>query len=418
MRTEEDLRNALDRIAATAPDRSPIVDNLPVDRPPRRRRTALVLATVMATAAAAVGGPILVDHLRDTATEPAGEQAGSPWSNWVTLTAPKGMIVNPRGYEADRQVYQLAGVGSPWARWCLLTLYRNGAFDPGKIPADSPRIDLYGLAGRLVTMPNGGPIVAFPPGYAVSSSTTRPVTTVAWQPAKGIWGLLSCERQQELGTRQVPRIDAPSDTDADTAVAVAKTIKATPGQLSAPFKIGYVPAGLRVQRVQDKTANFEGDGHSFGVVFTDGDQATGQKPLPTWSGDADHPKPGGLVAGSLWGPAPLEGEDLQISYSTDKFWNMRTKRLADDPADLKIHGWNAWFTWDDLINAQKDGKPFYKPGQDNGLRMERNGVAITIRFLGGKADKAQLRKIAESLTLPKDPRDTSQWFNATKAIPR
>ncbi|TCC48835.1 hypothetical protein E0H75_19885 [Kribbella capetownensis] len=70
------------------------------------------------------------------------------------------------------------------------------------------------------------------------------------------------------------------------------------------------------------------------------------------------------------------------------------------------------------MNAQKNGKPLYEPGPDNGLRMERNGVAITIRFLGGKADKAQLRKIAESLTLPKDPRATSQWFDATKAIPR
>ena len=76
MRTEEDLRNALDRIAATAPDRSPIVDNLPVDRPPRRRRTALVLATVMATAVAAVGGSIL----RQPDEVTPGELRGLPGS--------------------------------------------------------------------------------------------------------------------------------------------------------------------------------------------------------------------------------------------------------------------------------------------------------------------------------------------------
>jgi hypothetical protein len=418
MRTEEDLRNALDRIAATAPDRSPIVDNLPVDRPPRRRRTALVLATVMATAAAAVGGPILVDQLRDTTTEPAGEQAGSPWGNWVTLTAPKGMIVNPRAYEANRQVYQLVGVGSPWASWCLLTLHRNGDFNPGKIPSDSPRVDLNGLAGRLITMPNGEPIVPFPVGYAMRSVPVRPMTSVAWQPAKGIWALLSCEKQQELGTRAVPQIDAPSDADSDTAVAVAKSIKATPQRLSAPFKIGYVPNGLRALRVEDKTANFSGDGHSFGVVFSDGNPATGAKPVQVWSGDRDDPKPAGVTVGYLWGPPPQPGEDLEIAYSTDKFWNSQTRMEKYVPSDLTINGWKAWYTTDQQVTEQKDGKPLVKPGPDNGLRMERDGVAVTVRTLGGTADKTQLRKIAESLALPKDPRDTSQWFDATTAIPR
>ncbi|WP_406053666.1 hypothetical protein [Kribbella sp. NBC_00889] len=408
MRTEEDLRNALDRIAATAPDRSPIAGNLPVDRPPRRRRTALVLATVMATAAAAVGGPILVDHLRDTSTQPAGEQAGSPWGNWVTLTAPKGMIVNPRAYEANRQVYQLVGAGSLWASWCLLTLHRNGDFNPGKIPSDSPRIDLNGLAGRLITMPNGEPIVPFPVGYAMASVPARPMTSVAWQPAKGIWALLSCEKQQELGTRAVPQIDAPYDDDRETAVAVAKSIKATPQRLTSPFRIGYVPSGLHAQRVVDKTANFTGDGHSFDVVFSDGNPATGVKPDPA----------AGPKTGSLWGPQPQPGEDLEIRYSTDKFWNMNSKRMDDDPADLTIHGWNAWFTWDKLETARKGGKPLYQPGPDNGLRMEHNGVAITIRFLSGKADKAQLRKIAESLALPANPTNPANWYDAGTALPR
>ncbi|WP_327636001.1 hypothetical protein OHB24_39170 [Kribbella sp. NBC_00482] len=418
MRTEEDLRNALERIAAKAPDFTPALDDEHAVRP-RHRRTPLVLATVMATAAAAIGGPILVDHLRDTSAQPAGEQAAVSWRNWVTVTAPAGMIVNPRAYEANRQVYQLAGVGSPWARWCLLTLHRNGDFDPGKIPADSPRIDLDGLAGRLVTMPNGEPIVPLPVGYAMSSgSPVRPVTTVAWQPAKGIWALLSCQRQQELGTREVPTIDAPSDSDSDTAVAFAKTIKATPQRLSAPFKVGYVPNGLRTLRVLDKTANFSGDGHSFSVVFTDGNPATGAKPRQEWSGDRDHPQAKAAKYGSLWGPQPLPGEDLEIAYSTDKFWNSKTRMEKYDPVDLKIHGWNAWYTADGTETVQTKGKPLEKPAPDNGLRMERNGVAITVRVLGGNADKAQLRKIAEALTLPEDPLNTAQWFDAGIAIPR
>ncbi|MFG1622429.1 hypothetical protein [Kribbella sp. NPDC049227] len=407
MRTEEDLRNALDRIAATAPDRSPIVDNLPVDRPPRRRRTALVLATVMATAAAAVGGPILVDHLRDTTTQPAGEQAGSPWTNWVTLTAPKGMIVNPRAYEANRQVYQLAGVGSPWASWCLLTLHRNGDFNPGKIPSDSPRIDLNGLAGRLITMPNGEPIVPFPVGYAMTSVPVRPMTSVAWQPAKGIWALLSCEKQQELGTRAVPQIDAPYDADSQTAVAVAKSIKATPQPLTAPFKIGYVPSGLHTQRVVDKTANFTGDGHSFDVVFSDGNPRTGLKPDPAW------PK-----TGSLWGPQPQPGEDLEIRYSTDKFWNQQTRHEDTLPADLTIHGFKAWYSADKMIVTTEKGKPpLAQPGAPNVLRLEGKGLSITVRALGNHPDKTQLRRIAESLTLPVNPTNPANWYDAGTALP-
>lgn len=58
-----------------------------------------------------------------------------------------------------------------------------------------------------------------------------------------------------------------------------------------------------------------------------------------------------------------------------------------------------------------------KPGRANALRMERDGAAITVRFLGGNADKTQLRKIAESLAIAKDSLNTAQWFDASVAIP-
>lgn len=331
MRTEDDLRNALERIATKAPDFTPIFDDEPAVRPVRRRRTPLVLATVMATAAA-IGGPILVDHQRETSTQPAGEQAASSWRNWITLTAPPGMTINSRLYEANRQIYELAGVGKPWSGWCLLTLHRNGDFDPGKIPADSPRIDINGLAGRLINLPVG---------YTMASGRqVRPAATVAWQPTKGIWALASCERQQESGTRMVPAIVAPTDSDNATGVVVAKTIKATPQRLAAPFQVGHLPAGLRTERVLSKTAN-TGAGQVFSVAFTDGNAATGTKPRPGTSGNPDNSQAMKMLA-NAWEPPSMPGDDLNITYNTGLLWNSRTRAEIFDPADLKIRDWKAW----------------------------------------------------------------------------
>ncbi|GAB2651269.1 hypothetical protein [Kribbella swartbergensis] len=406
MRTEQDLRNALDRLAATAPDVTPVVDDLPAVRPARRRRTTLVLATVMATAAAIVGGSVVVDRLRATTPPPAGQDSSSPWVGWAKVTAPDGMIVNPRVYEPNRQLYQLAGVGSPWSSYCLLSLHRNGDFDPRKIPADSPRIDVNGLAGRLITMPDGQPIVPFPRGYAISAvGPVRPMTTLAWQPSRGLWALVSCVQQQQLGTREVPQIDAPVDAAADSAVAVARKLTATQQRVLSPFRIGYVPSGLKVKSVSDKTSNFTGDGHQFRVLFSDGNPRTGLQ-------GADHGER------SMWGPMPGAGDDLEITYTTDKFWNQNTRFEQHNPADLTIHAYKAWYTAD-VLGAVAGSKPVDKTTRDNGIRLEGKGMAITVRRLGnGPADKAELRRIAESLTIPGNPLSTDQWYDATTAIPR
>ncbi|MEU4197168.1 hypothetical protein AB0E69_35070 [Kribbella sp. NPDC026611] len=418
MRTDSELRAAFDRLAATAPTPTLNLDALPPQqlspsqRPPRRRRTVLVLATAAATATAAIGLRVGLEQA------PVAGQPGEAWQNWITVTAPAGMIVNPRAYQANRQIYQLAGVDSPWQKWCLLTLHRNGDFNPSRIPANSPRVDINGLAGRLATMPDGEPVVPFPPGYAMSfGKDGRPVTSVAWQPAKGIWALLACQSQRHWGTVKVPTIDAPSDSDPTTALAIAKTVKATPQRLTSPFKLGYVPAGLHPLRVQDKTSNFPGDGHSFSMIFTDNNPATGTVDRPLWSGDKDHPKAGeGVTYGSIWGPQAQPGEDLEITYSTDKFWNAQT-RIGTSP-DLTIHGYKAWYLWDHLETIpNQNGAPAYQPGPKNVLRLERNGVAITIRTLDTPVNTSALRRIAESLTLPNKPLDPHQWYDASTALP-
>lgn len=436
MRTEDDVRNALERIAAKAPDFTPILDNEPTVGSTRRRRLPLVIATVVATTAAAIGGPILVNHLRDTSAQPAGEQPVASWRSWVTFTAPAGMSVTRRVYEANRQIYELAEVGSSLTRSCLLTLHRNDNFDPGKIRASSPRIDINGLAGRLITTPYGESIAPLPAGYAMAlGRKVRPSATVAWQPAKEVWALLSCWRQQRLGTRQIPE---PSDSAGDTAVAVAvaKTVKATPQRLAAPFTISHWPDDLRAQRVlsgtaracwvaagcplipSPLTASLSGDGHLFRVVFTDGDATTGAKPKQGWSEDPESKfAQAEALTSPIWRPHPLPGDDLDITF----VWDGQSRTANLGPADLEIRDWKVWYITAPLEAVQGGSEPLVMPtmpAAEDALRMELNGVAITIRFLGGKADKAQLRKIAESLTFPKVPLNTAQWFDADIAIPR
>ncbi|MFI7060712.1 hypothetical protein ACIBL3_07010 [Kribbella sp. NPDC050124] len=398
MRTEEDLRAAFDHLAGTAPAPDELLTKL---GRVRRRRTPLVVATALATATAAIAGPIVVSQWNDRPV--TAEPRNSAWTPWVDLPVPKGMKVNPGVYTANRQDYELIGfTGKPWITTCLLTVHRNGDFDPVKIPAGSPRVDLNGRPGRVVRSTLSRPFIPAPRGY-LGVIQGDPLQTVVWQPGDGLWALLTCSSQQELGTLKVPQIDAPYQANEPLAVTIAKSISPGTRTLGSPVKVGYLPSGLRPDRITYRSpdAGVEGSGQNFTIDVSDGDPATGFRPRDL-KGSAKVDRP--------YDPRP--GDDLRIRVTTDKFWNQMS-RFPEPKPDLTINGMKAWY-----IAELAFGEPVDRPKPPKtAIRLEGNGVAVVIQDLTTAPDQDKLRKVAETLRLAGNPRDPNTWFDAAVAIP-
>jgi hypothetical protein len=364
-------------------------------------------ATAIATAAAAISGPLVMAQL-DNRTDPAGQDKRNvAWTPWVDLPVPKGMRLNPRVHTTNRQDYELVSIDSPWLTQCLLTVHRNGDFDPATIPAGSPRVDLNGREGRIVTAPQSKPFIPAPRGY-LGPLRGNELKTVTWQPGTGLWALLTCTSQLELGTRKVPKLDAPFKANVDLATTIAKSISPGTRNLGSPIKIGYLPTDLRPEYVSYRGPDGEakGFGQDFGILLSDGDPKTGFQPrqLPD------------KVAKPSSAYSPRIGDDLQIRYTTGKFWDQLSRFEYRKP-DLTIHGLKAWYVEDAVIG----GPIAYGPNPDKlaktAIRMEGNGVAIIVHSLGAKPRLDDLRKIAETLQLTKTPNDPNTWFDASTAIP-
>ncbi|WP_328322536.1 hypothetical protein OHA70_27445 [Kribbella sp. NBC_00382] len=400
MRTEEDLRTAFDHLADSAPTADDILAALTPDtKPVRRTRTPLVLGAVLATAAAAIGGPLLISA--EQAAQPAPASAWTPWINVPTL---KSMRINPRVSTPNRQSWELDKARGPWGASCLVTAHRNGDFDPTTIPVDSPTVDINGAKGRIITSTKDKPLVPQPDSGLMQGFMTYPVKTVAWQPARGLWALVSCETQLEKGTPRIPQLDSPWRVDLPKALQLARAIS-TGGRLDSPYKIGFLPAGLAPNRVtyQSPIGEVAGSGQNFITVLSDGDASTGYRPR------AKDPS----YRHSPWDPKP--GDDLRITYNTSKFWNSLSKGPTPKP-DLNINGMDAWFVGDGIAGDSGSGPT---PGKDpkTAVRMEGHGVQVTIQSLGGTVNQADLVKVAHTLRLARSTTDLTTWFDAAEAIP-
>lgn len=401
MRTEEDLRAAFDHLAGTAPAPDELLTRI---GRVRRRRTPLVVATALATATAAIAGPIVVSQLNDRAPAAGQERRNPAWTPWIDLPVPKGMKVNPRVYTANRQDYELSGfTGRPWITACLLTVHRNGDFDPAKIPAGSPRVDLNGRPGRIVRSTQSRPFLPAPRGY-LGAIKGDPLQTVVWQPGDGLWALLTCSSQQELGTLEVPQIDAPYQANVPLALTIAKSVSPGTRTLGSPVKLGHLPERLEPGRITYRSpdAGIEGSGQNFTIDVGDGNPATGFRPRDlTGYATVDRPHD------------PRPGDDLRIMVSTDKFWNQMS-RFPEPKPDVTINGLKAWY-----IAELAFGEPVDRPKPaKSAIRMEGAGVAVVIQDLTtATPDLDELRKVAETLQLARNPRDPNTWFDAATAIP-
>ena len=414
MRTEEDLRDALDHLADQAPHPDEIRQSLaPGSRRAAPRRTALIVVTAVATATAAVAA-VLTPHLLQSRTGTADrETKASAWAQWAGLTLPANIYATLQVYGENRQDAELQLLtDSPWPTYCQLQVHRNGDFDPSRVPAGSQKIAVGKQQGRIVTSTKKEPFAPAPLGYRfpLSGDTLK---TLVWQPAEGLWGLITCEAQRHLGTRTVPQIDGPFDPNAKVAVAVAEAMTTGPAKLGSPFVASGLPDGLTARGITYSPAkgNVAGSGEEFVATFSDGDPATGspERERPGCSLAFDAPRGCTLPGNDAF--VPQRGDDLKITYSTGKFWNQYSRFMKPDAI---IHGMKAYYVYGNGVAAAKDKNKI--PSRD-AVQLEGNGVAVTIQSLSPNPSISELRKIAEKLQLTASPNDPASWFDAATSIP-
>ncbi|NUR96837.1 MAG: hypothetical protein HOV67_16450 [Kribbellaceae bacterium] len=396
MRTEQDLHEALDQLASSAPHPAGIRSRL--EDPPRTtRRTALVVGTALATATASVAA-VVVPSLVTSDNSVAGPV--SAWSRWVDLNLPKSVETVGERFTANRQDYEFLDTGQSAApTYCQLQLHRNGDFDPSSIPAGSPTVDLGGRTARVVTSTPSKPFLPTPRTYFFSL-VARVDKVVAWEPSAGIWALLTCESTNPRGTTPPPVADPPIRTDLGLATSLAKSIAPPAGVLRSPVKLSheFTPRQVSYQPARSGVT-LSGD---FTVLMSDGDPATGYQSRPTT-----------VVSGNPWDPEA--GDDLSIRYDTSAMWNQAT-RLRGGKADAVIQGMKAYLVNQTLTYSKLDPTEATASGPLNTLRLEKDGVAVIITSYSTHPSFESLRRIAENLQLTTSPKDPSSWFDAATAL--
>ncbi|MFD3399224.1 hypothetical protein ACFWUU_01025 [Kribbella sp. NPDC058693] len=413
MRTEEDLRDAFDRLADTAPRPDEIRQVLERGgRRAARRRTALIVVTAAATATAAVAA-VLTPRLFVSGDGSADQETrSSAWARWVGLSLPKDIYATTQVYGPNRQDSELQVVnGTPWPTFCQLQVHRNGDFDPGRIPPGSPTVTLGGHQVRIVASTRTAPFPPGPQGYRFPLFGDM-LKSLVWQPAEGLWALLTCESQRRLGTVKIPTIDGPFDPDVRVASAIARSLSGRQ-ELGSPFVANGLPDGLSARRITYSPAkgNVEGSGEDFTVMFSDGNPGTGyRKPPSNCSTAFKSPPPKVCPEGNL-AYQPQVGDDIEIRYSTGKFWNSMSRYAK--PVAI-IHGMNAYYAYATGLatSETKNAVPVH-----DAVRLEGNGVAITIRSLAPNPSLDELRGIAENLRLTNSPNNPASWFDAATSIP-
>jgi hypothetical protein len=264
-------------------------------------------------------------------------------------------------------------------------------------------VDINGVKGRVITSTKDKPLVPEPDGGFMQGFMTYPVKTIAWQPARGLWALVTCETQLEGGTAQVPQLDTAWVVDLPKATELARAIT-TGGRLGSPYKIGFLPAGIKPNRVtyQSPIGEVTGSGHNFITLLSDGDPSTGYRP----------PAKDPAYERTPWNPKP--GDDLKITYNTSKFWNSLSQPRMPKP-DLQVNGMNAWYVGDGI--AGESGSSTDDKSRKTAIRLEGHGVQLTIQSLGGTVNLAELVKVAHTLQLARSTTDLTTWYDASQAIP-
>ncbi|MGY4912540.1 hypothetical protein [Micromonospora aurantiaca (nom. illeg.)] len=395
------LRELVDAVTGDEPPMSRTVDDIVAAgrRAERRRRTRFATVGAAGLVAVAVAGAVTLPTLGakrtagDTpALSAASRPVGAAWPDAAPFT------FTFRGYDAGTlhvqdpivtsTAYQIASVysdrhtsndkpvtadeaesmeqkrtaaGAKPTLWAYLTVYRPGAFDPAAIK-DGQNVTVAGRKAVRATLPFGlDPRNPLDPGNKL----------FAWEYADNAWAAVT----SISGDTATPSFD-----DLGGLVTGLKPARPTPAPL--PFTVGYVPRGY----VPLQTGTHAMPGLSGIAAARGGDYggATYTRPaLPTSGLTA----PFDSVEGAI-----RDGFHIFVTPST-------SANQSPEPGAAKCYS-----------GAVRSGG-FCNIWSADGSVV----VQVSSEGVGGKLPQAELRRIAEGISVA-DVRDESTWTPAAAAL--
>lgn len=377
MRTENDLRDALDRLADDPPDPDSVL--AAVRQADTRRRPRLVLAVAGATCAAAVVVPVSLQLAK-----PGPEQAGprqpvstptdrptakqlplttsaratpTTWQYLSSVRLPAGFRPLSSYLTSTRQRDVLTDLATN----CELDTFRAGAFD-----ATNPRLEpsTDTVAGRPVQS-----LLS----YDGTSPSLKGRAKIAWKYATNAWVTVGCTPagRGDAATRRL-----------ELEVANSMTFGTRP--MPVPFALDRLPAGMSAQLAGSSAAPPLGRYDRFElqltrkpelVEFDTGRLSTGPKMLITYS------------AGRLPGIFRIPADEIAEQRTIDG--HQVTLTRTDTPMNE--------------VRVQIRGQDF-----------EVDVLVVERMF---KDPHAELIRIAEDFRFAPDPAKPATWFDGRTAIP-
>lgn len=354
MHTEDDLRATLGALEYEAPD--PIgtlagLDRLRRRRTTRRRATAVVAvaAVTLTLAGVSLAARDLVGHTSSVGpTQPANRPAGTPLEFRFAVDDVPGFrtfyqIADPKlGQHA--KVFPVGDTEHPFQ----LGVFDAGAYDPTAARAGQP-IEVRGKPGF------------YRPDMPCHCSGESPVSGLAWEYAPNTWALI-----QYVADGQAPADLRQNMIRIASAVRFDKT---TP--LRVPFRVGWLPDGLRLESGDTFTWDPPRAGAHLGFA-------------------ASTPEAPGLSIGVFSIGTPSE---LPVGEPT-----VRPDHPGGTTVSVNLGPFEVSLT---SHVPGKKGEPGPLVGQ------ERPGIPVEV-----------LKKVARSITAAGNLHDVSTWLPAADAIPR
>jgi hypothetical protein len=380
VRTENDIHDALTRLADDSPDPDSVL--AAVRRSDTRRRPRLVLAAAVATTiAAAVAVPVTADLVEpaadnpDTALRPttpttvrtqpttapppttSARTTPASWRYLSSVKIPAGFRPESSYLTSTRQRDTLTDL----ATTCEIDTYRAGALDPGRQQFE-PSQDTV----------DGRPVQSLL-SYDGTSPALKGRPKVAWQYAADAWATVACTPAGR---------GAPATRSLELELANSMTFEVR--RMPVPFTLGTLPAGLSVQLAGPSAYPPLGVYNKFElqatrkpevVEFTTRKLHTGPKMLITYS------------PGRLPGIFRIPAHEI-ASRRTINGRQVTVTRIMPRRNEVRLQILGKGFEVDVLVARQLFEDPH-----------------------------RELLRIAEDMKFAPRPTDQSTWYDGTTAIP-